>query len=375
MKLAVASGIFHPEAGGPATYLYHLLPELQQRGWQVRLITYSDAHPTAQYPYPVTRIPRRALPVRLLHYGAAAWPLLRWGDVTYVHSLDLPLLAARGPRVVKIVGDPAWERAIRKSWIPPDEDIDTFQHKSYSRIVSAQQAARSRQVRGMDGVIVPSEYLKRMVLGWGVPEEKIHVIYNAIHQPETRAITREEARQRLALDDAPMLLTIARLTAWKGVDHLIRAMREIPDARLLIAGDGPDYDRLAALARALHVEQRVVFLGRVPRDRVALCIRAADYVALYSGYEGLSHTLLESLCLGTPVIASDKGGNPEVVQHGINGLLVPYINQEALAETVRAALQPGQREHLAANVQCGLGRFDFAQMVTRTAAVLQSYCR
>ncbi len=63
-------------------------------------------------------------------------------------------------------------------------------------------------------------------------------------------------------------------------------------------------------------------------------MKAADYVALYSGYEGLSHTLLESLRAGTPVIASDKGGNPEVVQHGINGLLVPYVDVEALTAAI-----------------------------------------
>jgi glycosyltransferase involved in cell wall biosynthesis len=56
---------------------------------------------------------------------------------------------------------------------------------------------------------------------------------------------------------------------------------------------------------------------------MALYFRSADYTVLYSGYEGLSHTLLESLLAGTPVIASNKGGNPEVVRHGENGLLVP----------------------------------------------------
>jgi glycosyltransferase involved in cell wall biosynthesis len=101
-------------------------------------------------------------------------------------------------------------------------------------------------------------------------------------------------------------------------------------------------------------------------------MKAADYFALYSGYEGLSHVLLESLRAGTPVIASDKGGNPEVVQHGINGLLVPYINREALAAALIEALQPGMRESLAANTQRGMERFDFAMMVEQTAAALEA---
>ncbi len=124
---------------------------------------------------------------------------------------------------------------------------------------------------------------------------------------------------------------------WKGIDHLIRAIRAVPDVRLLIAGEGPDAARLRALVESEQVTDRITFLGRVARERLGLYFRAADYTVLYSGYEGLSHTLLESLLAGTPVIASDKGGNPEVVRHNENGLLVPYIDQEALTETIRTA--------------------------------------
>lgn len=178
-RLFVAAGIFHPESGGPATYLYEILPELQKLGWQPRVVTYGSGD-TSAYPYPLTRIPRRPLPIRLAHYGLAAFPLLRWADLVYIHTLDLPLIGGKAKRVVKMVGDQAWERAIRKGWIPASEDIDTFQTKDYGGVVSAQKAARARQMQAMDGVIVPSQYLKRMVAGWGVDEAKIHVVYNAL---------------------------------------------------------------------------------------------------------------------------------------------------------------------------------------------------
>ena len=70
MKLFIASGIFHPDAGGPATYLHELLPELIARGWDIRALTYSAVLRTDQhYPYPVTRIPHQTLPLRMLHYA------------------------------------------------------------------------------------------------------------------------------------------------------------------------------------------------------------------------------------------------------------------------------------------------------------------
>lgn len=374
-RLFIAAGIFHPESGGPATYLYELLPELQQRGWEPRVVTYG-AGDTAAYPYPVTRIPRRPLPIRMAHYGLAAFPLLRWADLVYVHTLDLPLLGGKARWVVKMVGDQAWERAIRKAWIPATTDIDAFQSTSYSGVVAAQKAARARQMQAMDGVIVPSQYLKRMVAGWGVDERKIHVVYNALPPMLAKSelhLTQAEARQQLKLPDAPTVVTAARLTPWKGVDHLISALQQVPDVRLIVAGDGETLPDLKRQAEAAGLSTRVDFLGKVNRSTLALYMKAADYLALYSGYEGLSHTLLESLLEDTPVIASDKGGNPEVVQHDVNGLLVPYVDVNALAAALEYAFRAGVRGRLAANSGIGMERFQFQTMVQHTSDVLTQY--
>ncbi len=375
-RLLIASGIFHPEAGGPSTYLYELLPQLQARGWDVRALAYGDA-PTQGYPYSLTRIARQSLPQRLLAYARAAGPLLAWADLIYIHTLGLPLVGSgRAPRVLKIVGDQAWERAVRRGWVAPTTDIDTFQRQRLSLRVEAAKAARSREVRGMDAVVVPSEYLKRMVLGWGVPDERVRVIYNAL-PPELHApqVTPAEARAQLGLPDGPLLLTAARLLPWKGVDHLLTALRHLPDVTLVVAGDGPEFEALQAQAALLGVASRVRFLGRVDRETMPLLMRAADYLVLYSGYEGLSHTILESLRVGTPVIASDKGGNPEAVQDGVNGLIVPYVDVGALTDVLRGAFAPGQRAALAANSAVGLERFDFGMMVDTTAAFLKAGLR
>ena len=375
MRLFVAAGIFHPEPGGPATYLYRLLPDLQARGHSVRVLTYGDA-PVRGYPYPLRRIPRRARPVRMVAYLRAAWSEMGRADVVYVNSVGMPLIGGRGvPRVIKVVGDPAWERAVNKGWIAPTEDIDVFQHRSYPLRIRLLQAQRAREVRGAQRVIVPSQYLREMVIGWGALPERVQVIYNAL-ESDVAAVTLSpaEARAALGLADGPLLVTAARLVPWKGIDHLIRAVQQVPDVRLLIAGDGPDADRLRALADSSGAAERVTFLGRVPRDRLALIFRAADYNVLYSGYEGLSHVLLESLLAGTPVIASAKGGNPEVVRHGDNGLLVPYPDADALAAALRAAFAGETRARLAAHSADGLERFTWGALVDATIGVLESVC-
>ncbi len=375
MRLFVASGIFHPEPGGPATYLYRLLPEILARGHTVRVLAFGDPS-TEGYPYPVHRIPRRALPVRMLDYACAAREEMNRADLVFVNSLGLPLYGGRGrPRVLKVVGDLAWERAVNKGWIPPTEDIDAFQTGRYANRVRLIQALRAREVRRMDRVIVPSRYLRDMVIGWGAAPERVQVIYNAL-EPEAAASTLSpaEARAALKLDAGPLLLAPARLTAWKGIDHLIRALQRLPGVRLIVAGDGPEETRLRALAETESLTNRVTFLGRVPRKTLAVYYRAVDYTVLYSGYEGLSHTLLESLLAGTPVIASDKGGNPEVVTHGVNGLLVPYVDPDALVETLRAAFAGDTRARLAAHTAEGLERFQWETMVNTTLHLLESLC-
>ena len=99
--------------------------------------------------------------------------------MVYVNSLGIPLPRIPQPMVLKIVGDRAWERAINRGWVPPDEDIDAFQTRKYAQIVNWIKQSRSREAMRADKVIVPSDYLRRMVMGWGVPDARIRVIYNA----------------------------------------------------------------------------------------------------------------------------------------------------------------------------------------------------
>lgn len=372
-NLMIAAGIFHPESGGPATYLKEILPALQERGWSPNVLTYGD-DTTHAYGYPVKRVPRRPLPIRLAHYHLASRPMTPQADLIYAHTLDLPVAWDNTARILKVVGDHAWERSIRRGWIAATKDIDEFQLDDDSRFAERQKVSRSLQVQQFDGVIVPSRYLKEMVVGWGVHPERVHVVYNAMppaidNLPPNQAT----ARQQLGWDDTPTILTAARLTPWKGIDHLINALKQVENVRLVVAGDGSEMGRLQEMAASLG--NRVQLLGRVPREKLYVMMQAADYFALYSGYEGLPHTILEALRVGTPILASDKGGNPEVVAHEQNGLLVPYVDVDALAATIQRAIDPDLRQHLAANTSQNMERFDFAHMVTETDKVLRQYLR
>src|SRR5450432_1251874 len=372
MRIFIASGIFHPDSGGPATYLYRLLPELLARGHELRVLAYGNAA-TVGYPYPVERIPFQSLPIRLLKYARAYRRNAAWADLIYLNSLGLPRSGeGRKPRVMKIVGDYAWERAVNKGWLPPTADIDAFQVQQQNPWLEWLKASRGREAQAMDRVIVPSAYLSEMVIGWGVPPERVQVIYNALDAAAySPTITRSEARQQLGwLPNGHYVVTAARLTAWKGVDTLIDALARVPDVHLVVAGDGPQLAALKLRAAERRLKPRVTFLGNLPHEQLALYFRAADYLALYSGYEGLSHTILEALYSGTPVIASRKGGNPELIRHDDNGLLVDYPNLEALGLALECAFEPGRQQRLAANTTQGLDRFAWSALVEQTVSTL-----
>ena len=377
MRIFIASGIFHPDSGGPATYLYRLLPELQARKHTIRALTFGQTTPyDSDYPYPLTRVSlQQPLLTRRRTYLAAYRAGVADSDLIYVNSLGLPRGGDRAqPRVLKVVGDLAWERAVNRGWIPPDTDIDRFQRQRYGPLVEWLKLSRSWEVRHVDRLIVPSQYLRQMVVGWGAPQDRVQVIYNALDTERyTTSLSREEARTQLGLSlDSPILLTAARLTAWKGVDFLLDALSACAGYHLLIAGDGPVQLALQTHAERLGVKERAHFLGKVAHAQMATYMRAADYFVLYSGYEGLSHVILEALTAGTPVIASARGGNPELVIDDVNGLLVPHPNLNALIQAFQRAFVPGVQEHLSEGVRQDLKNFDWHAMVEQTVHVIEN---
>jgi len=376
MRIFVPTGIFHPEPGGPASYLYRLLPELQAAGHVVTVVTYGEGG-TAEYSYPVIRIPRTSAVAMRYRYWQAVRQEWEGHDLAYIHSLGLPLAKSVRPRIAKIVGDPAWERAMNKGWIAPYTDIDAFQVEQQSLRVELNKTLRAREAQQMDHIVVPSHYLKDMVIGWGVDEAKISVIHNAVRDAGiTPDMEKQDARKELGLPNFPTIFVPARLTAWKGVDYIMRSMVRsgLHLLRMVVAGDGPMRAELEALRDKLDLSKQVTFAGHVPLNQMPLYYRAADYTVVYSGYEGLSQTLLESLRAGTPVIASYKGGNPEVVEHGVNGLLAPFADVDGLgAALAEAFTTPGKRDELAANAGHNMQRFEWQTLVKETVSLLESY--
>jgi glycosyltransferase involved in cell wall biosynthesis len=349
MRVLIVSGIWPPDVGGPASHAPELAEFLLDRGHAVEVVTTADA-PPAQQPYEVRWVDRAA-PASIRHARVAARIRERatHTDVVYATSMlgraVLGASLARRPVVVKLVADEAYERARR--WGLYEGDLDAFQRFPGGLRVRLLRRARNRALRRVDHLVCPSGYLAGLAVDWGVPQARITVLPNVAPLPPSLP-DRDEARERLGAD-GPMLAFAGRITKQKSLGVALDALAAVEDVSLLIAGDGPDLPYVRRRVAELGLDGRVRFLGPLVRDEVLTLFRAADASLLTSSWENFPHTVVESLAVGTPVIATRVGGVPELVRHGENGLLVAPGDAGELVDAIRRMIgEPALRERLAA---------------------------
>jgi glycosyltransferase involved in cell wall biosynthesis len=193
-------------------------------------------------------------------------------------------------------------------------------------------------------VAVSSADRERMVRLEGVPVEKTLVI-PAAYVPRASP-SRRDLRAELGLPpDTPLVGTAVQMRPQKALHVLLeahaRVVREVPQAHLVIAGEGPTRESLERWATDLGLGRRAVFLG-VQKD-VEGILRSLDVAALSSDFEGTPLLAFECMATDTPLVATDVGGLRDVVEDGVSGVLVPRRNPAALAHAIAALLQDPQR--------------------------------
>jgi glycosyltransferase involved in cell wall biosynthesis len=185
-----------------------------------------------------------------------------------------------------------------------------------------------------DGMITVCQALKDTLIEMGVADERVTVLRNGVDLELFRPVDRAAARSALGLSRRT-LASVGLLIDRKGHHHIIRALKDLPDDDLLIAGDGPDRRALERLAVEEGVADRVRFLGSVDQNRLREIYNAVDALVLASSREGWANVLLESMACGTPVVASAVWGTPEVVARPEAGVLMPSLDPQGVAEGVR----------------------------------------
>jgi len=371
VRVLVVTGIWPPDVGGPASHAPEVAEFLRGRGHEVEVVTTAPTAPAAE-DYPVHWI-ARGQPV-LLRYARGALlvrRVARRADVVYSTGMygrtRVGSLLARAPRVVKLTGDPAYERAMRYGLtrLP----IEKFQRTHHLRITWL-KVMRDLTLSGASRYLCPSSALAGLAARWRlVRADRIVVLPNPISVPQVGA--RDELRRRHGLA-GPALVFAGRLSVQKSLDVALRAVAACDGVSLVLAGEGPERPRLDHLVAELGVDDRVRFIGAQPRETVLELLAAADAELLSSGWENFPHSLIEGLAVGTPVIATGGGGVREIVTDGVNGLLVAPGDPEALAAAIRRFFADDElREELRAAAAGSVERFAPGPVYARLEELLQ----
>ncbi|MDZ7363348.1 MAG: glycosyltransferase family 4 protein [candidate division KSB1 bacterium] len=209
------------------------------------------------------------------------------------------------------------------------------------------QFVMDRWLRGKTDVAVGvSESVKEFLArGRCVPLDKIRVVWNGVNLNNFKTAEPEKIRafrEKFGITpDQKIIGTLTRLREEKGNRYFIEAaplvLRKFPEARFIIAGDGPRREELETLAKKLDLDGKLHFAGFV--SEVAVALAAMDIYVMASLMEGFPFALAEAMAAGKTVAVSAVGGMKEMVQHDENGLLVPPANGAALAEALLRLLQ------------------------------------
>ncbi len=304
------------DLGGRQKALLVLADALKKRGWKVEVLSFLPGvldQIFEEKGIPVQTFPTRLKTQRILRLRQ--YFLRHRPNIVHTHLFSAGF----------------WGRiAARMSGVPViihTEGGMLFEEKRWKRIPAERLLARVS-----DHVICVAQSIKEhLIEAGGLSAESLVVIPNGIIADD---LFQNPLRP---MGDAPVLFSAGRLARVKGYDLLIRAFAQLDKlpGKLVLAGDGPEAESLKRLADSLGVADRVEFLGY--RNDVRKLLAKADLYVAPSRSEGLSNSILEAMAAGVPVVATDVGGNRELL--GGTGHIVPLEDPTALAAAISSAIK------------------------------------
>ncbi|MDQ4006293.1 MAG: glycosyltransferase family 4 protein [Actinomycetota bacterium] len=370
MRILVVTNDFPPRVGGINHYVAELMRQFP--GGDVTIFAAdwrgASAH-DASYPHPVVRWPGRSIyPTTTIRERIEGLVATERPDIV-LFGAALPL-ARLGKGILRRFGVPyaAFTHGV---------EIWAGQLPGTRRILTS--IARHASL-----LFGPSQWTidaLRQVVG---DEPRIELLPPGVDVHRFNPLVSDrEVRERHHLGDGPVISCVARLTLRKGQDKVIRAMpwilREVPEARFLVVGGGPDLERLQGLAMRKRVADRVIFAGEVSSDVLPAYLRAGDVFAMPCRtrkwgleVEGFGLAFLEAAAVGRPAVAGHSGGAPEAVVHGRTGLVVDGAEVDEVAEAVLALLQDpsGAAELGRAGAARVRSEFTWASLASRLRTLL-----
>jgi glycogen(starch) synthase len=366
----VGKGVKFDPIGGMQNHTAELTRALDRRGvLQTVLTTRPPTAPRFQRLGNHARVIRLGLPVRRLRqlYGPQA-------------AILAPILAARADVVHVHLGEdlavlPLGAAAARIHHLPLVLTVHTsLRHTLAVRdFRSAVLKTLGGQIErwgehSAEAVLVITPRLYRLLLSDGVEERRVHVIPPGVNP----SLFEGPFEDPFSGVGKPRVVFVGRLAPQKGVRTLVAAagLLEDPSAQVLLVGDGPERKALEKEAKRIGVADRLLFEGFLAHERLPAVLAHADLLVLPSIYEELGTVLLEAMQAGLPVVASKTGGIPDVIEDGVNGLLVPPGEPGALARAIdRLLAERDLARQLSKGVQERAKDYDWEVLAERVLAV------
>lgn len=372
IRLLVATGLYPPDIGGPATYSKMLEEKLHAHEVDITIVPFGKV---------------RHLP-KLFRHLAFAWLLFKEAkknDIIYALdsvSVGVPALCVsfltHKPFMVRLGGDYAWEQGQQRFGL--QETLDEYTKAKHKAPLPVKILAwvQGFVVRRAWRVVAPSEYLKSIIATWGVDASRIRVIYSALF-PLSVVAPKKTIREQLSYKGT-VITTVGRLVPWKGFLELVEVVallkKDIPDITLVIIGDGPLQKALEEKIATLTLQDSVRLVGKLGKDALGVAIKGSDLFVLNTSYEGLSHQLLEVMDLGIPIVTTRVGGNPELIVEGVSGLMVPPKDNQELYSAIKRVLQNEDlRTFMVQNARVRTQDFSQDAVVVRLAQLLHTEVR
>ncbi len=360
MRILISTPLYPPEIGGPATDAAALAEQLKKEGVEVVVHPFSAVR---KYPRGIRHV---LYTWGLFKMSRGASCIVSFDTV----SVGLPALITshlRGiPSIVRVPGDYAWEQGTQRYGVR--DSMAEFQTKTYGTRVELLRGVQKLVVTKARLVVAPSDYFADVIAGWGVHKKRLKRIYLGLPANEQVEMPKEEK-------EAKILFSMGRFVPWKGFPMLIQLLSRMPGWRLVIAGDGPDAIRLEQYAAELKVDDRVTFLGAIPRAQVLGWLRHADAFVYNTHWESFSFQVLEALAAGVPVITTRVGSLPELVTDGVEGVLCEPNDIDAFQQALEsieadASMWQGRSSRAKEKAQ----RFTIDASAKEFAAEIKSLC-
>lgn len=357
-KIVLATGIFPPEEGGPATYSKLLQKDMPAYGFSVEV-----------YPFRVVR----HLPRWLRHfvYFLKLWKAALRADIVYAQdtvSVGFPALCAAkfsGRKfLIRVPGDYAWEQSSQQFGVK--DSINDFQKKTYGFRVELIRRIQKFTVAHADLVITPSLYFRDLVREWVTQKDKVITIYNGVDFEEL-------GLSQNAVCEPQTLITAGRLVPWKGFGDLVRLMAHMSEWKLYIAGDGPLRNELEKQIHDLRVEDRVMLLGSLPRQELMKRVQESEIFILNTYFESFSYQIVEVMRTKTPIITTNVGNLSEIIEDKKEGILVEPGNLEQIKSAIYMIHNDsGLRNAYTAHAYEKSNKFTIAHTLEKTARAINS---